>query len=157
MKATSIRPVTAAALAAVVALGAGACSSSSTTGGGAATTTAPASSTGATGSSFRSIGELQQALTAKGITCNLEYEGLRDDTGEKELSICVIDGEQAYLTIWLQPGLVEQFVSSPDGQTGTVAVGANWTVVLTSPAAAAKVAAALGGTVPAGASTTTRP
>lgn len=116
----------------------------------------PTAGTAAPGeASYASIAELQRALTAKGITCTLEYEGLKDDTGEKELSICVIDGEQAYLTIWLQPGLVEQFVASPDGQTGTVAVGRNWTVVVSTPGTAAKVAAALGGTVPTGAGTTT--
>jgi hypothetical protein len=123
----------------------GACGDDTDDAGTDTTTTAPAD-TGATDegalSSYAGIAELQEALTDAGITCNLEYEGLRD--GDKELSICVIDGEQAYLTIWSNPADVDAFAASPEA-ADTVARGANWTVAVTTGETATKVADALGG------------
>jgi hypothetical protein len=144
------RAVAAAAVAACVAsLGLGACSSTAGSGSGTGTSAAP--TTAAAPSSYASIADLQKALEGKGITCKLEYPGLKDDTAQTELSICVIDTEQAFLKIWLKPDQIKEFLASPDGQTGTVAVGANWTVTVNSNAVADKVAKALGGAAPSGA------
>jgi len=137
---------------AAVVVGLSACSSSSP-GTSTGTSEGPRTSVAAA-TTYASIADLQKALEAKSITCKLEYPGLKDDTAQTELSICVIDGEQAFLKIWLKPDQIKEFLDSPDGQTGTVAVGANWTVTLTSNGVADKVAKALGGTAPAGATTT---
>lgn len=124
----------------------------SSSNGGATTTTATAASTYAT------IADLDKALIAKNIPCALEYAGLKDDVSKVELSICTIDGEQAYLRIWEDPKMLQQFVASPEGATGTVAVGANWTITVVSNATATKIGKAIGGTAPGGAtgSTVTR-
>jgi len=134
----------------VAILTAGACASSSSSAGVTAGTTAPPPTSAATATTYSSIADLHTALEAKNITCKLEYPGLKDDTAQTELSICVINGEQAFLKIWLKPSDIKDFLASPDGQTGTVAVGANWTITFTSTALANTVAKALGGTAPSG-------
>jgi hypothetical protein len=50
--------------------------------------------------------------------------------------------------VWARPEAIQQYLTSPETQAGTVAVGANWTISLTSPATAQQVAVALGGMVP---------
>jgi hypothetical protein len=120
-------------------------SSTGSTGSGAVSTSAGGARTLST---FTTIADLQKALQDKDITCKLEYPGLKDDTSKQELSICVIDGEQAYLRIWLDPSGLTQFLASPDGRSGTVAAGANWTITVASNPVADKIARALGGTAP---------
>jgi hypothetical protein len=121
----------------------------SSTAGTAAPGAGPTSSAPpAPSSSYASIADLAKALNDKGITCALSYPGIKDDVSQAELSICTIDNEQAYLRVWQGPELVTKFLAGPDGQTGTVAVGANWTISFGTPATASKVAAALGGTAP---------
>lgn len=116
--------------------------------GGASTTTA-------TASTYATIADLDKALIAKNIPCALEYAGLKDDVSKVELSICTIDGEQAYLRVWEDPKMLQQFVASAEGATGTVAVGANWTITVVSNATAAKIGKAIGGTAPGGTTSST--
>jgi hypothetical protein len=92
--------------------------------------------------SFASIPSLRDAIVAAGLSCELEYEGLED--GDKVVSICVIAGEQALLTIWNDPTLLEELVTSGSA-TDAVVYGANWTIDLTTPQLASTVAGALGG------------
>lgn len=125
------------------------CTATSSSSGPAGST--PSSGPGAGAApvtAYATVADLQKALTDKGITCKLEYPGLKDDTQKQELSICVIDGEQAYLRIWFDTAALGQFIASPDGQTGTVAAGSNWTITVTSPAVATRIAGAIGGTAP---------
>ncbi len=152
MRASSItrRPSLTLACLCAATLGLAACSATSGSGSGSGTAASAAPTTAAGPSTYASIAELQKALEGKGITCKLEYPGLKDDTAQTELSICVIDGEQAFLKVWLKPEQIKEFLASPDGETGTVAVGANWTITVTSNAVADKVAKAIGGTAPAG-------
>jgi hypothetical protein len=128
----------------------------------AATSACRASDTGVSSSgsssttvltSYASIDELQRSLEANGISCTLEYEGLRQD--DRVLSLCVIDGEQATLTIWDRPEVLEKFTQSTSsagsglGAAGAVAVGRNWSIDLDTEATATRVASALGGRVKA--------
>lgn len=140
-----------AAFAIFVLVGAGCAKDTTTNSGGSAGGSATSSTLPTT---YPTIAALQGALEGKGITCTLEYPGLKDDTAQVELSICVIDGEQAYLKVWAKPDQIRQFLDSPDGQSGTVAVGANWTITVATNPVAAKVAAAIGGTAPSGAAAT---
>ncbi len=96
-------------------------------------------------STIASVRDLSTRLEAAGITCALEYEGLRD--AGRELSLCVIDGDRATLTIWDDPSVLDEFLASDVGRQGVTAVGRNWTVDLQQPAVARKVADALGGMV----------
>jgi hypothetical protein len=155
------RRTTVGVLAVVVALLIGACgddrgTESTTTTGGEPTTTAGRAGTGPTGGSeatspspslddlpeFATVADLRDALVAGGLTCELEYEGLED--GDKVVSICVIAGEQALLSIWNDPGALAEFTGS-DAVTPQVVYGANWTIDLSTPQTAALVAAALAG------------
>ena len=113
---------------------------------GSATSTTAAGAT--TASTYATIDALDKALIAAGIPCTLEYAGLKDDVSKVELSICTIDSEQAYLRVWEDPKMLQQFVASVEGGTGTVAVGANWTITVVSNPTAAKIAKAIGGNVP---------
>jgi hypothetical protein len=108
-----------------------------------------------TPSSYATVADLAKALNDKNITCVLEYAGLKDDVSQSELSICTIENEQATLRVWQGPDLVKKFLASPDGQTGTLAVGGNWTISFDTPETAAKVATALGGSAPGSAATST--
>ena len=65
-----------------------------------------------------------------------------------EVSLCTISNEQATLHVYADPQSVQQFAASPDGHSGIVALGANWTIAVQTPGEAAKLAAALGGTAP---------
>ncbi|MBI2705407.1 MAG: hypothetical protein HYX32_08985 [Actinobacteria bacterium] len=96
-------------------------------------------------STIGTIADLQSKLVAGGIPCTLEYEGLKQD--DKTLSICVIDGEQATLSIWDKPELLQKFLQADVGAKGATAVGANWTVDVDTPQTAQKIATALNGTV----------
>ena len=140
------RAVAVAAVVGVAAMSFGGCAAK--TDGGATTTTAAAAA-----SSYATIDTLDKALIAAGIPCTLEYAGLKDDVSKVELSICTIDGEQAYLRVWEDPKMLQQFVASAEGGTGTVAVGANWSITVVTNPVAAKIAKAIGGTVPTAAAT----
>lgn len=96
-------------------------------------------------SSFDTITELNDELSAAGIACALEYEGLVDDT--REISQCTIDGGQAILTVWYDAELQEAFLA-PEGAEppAAVAYGENWSVETSDAATAASVAEAAGGT-----------
>jgi len=96
-------------------------------------------------SSYPGVVALADALTAGGMSCTLEYEGLRDDT--RELSLCTISGEQATLSIYNDPAIVDAFLASTDDGIGSTAVGANWTIDVDSLALATELAQVLGGTV----------
>jgi hypothetical protein len=146
----------AALVAASLAIAGAACSptstestASSTTTASTATTAAPGGSTAPSGSSsYGTIAELHQAIVDGGFACTLEYPGLKDDASSNEVSICTIGDEQAFLTIWADPANLAAFASSSDGSTGTVALGANWSVSVTSADLAGQLAAALGGGAP---------
>lgn len=155
------RRATVGALALTVALLVGACGDDNgtdatpTTGGGSATTRGP-ENTSATGGSettaaaaslddlpeYATIAELRDAIVAGGLTCELEYEGLED--GDKVVSICVIGGEQALLSIWNDPEALAEFATS-DAVTPQVVYGANWTIDLGTAPTAGLVAATLQG------------
>jgi hypothetical protein len=92
---------------------------------------------------YDDITAMNADLAAAGITCNLEYEGLVDDTG-KEVSLCTIDGQQAQLTRYPDSTTVEALVAT-DTPIGAIAYGQNWTVQIDTPATAEAVATALGG------------
>ena len=107
---------------------------------------------------YENITAMNTDLAAAGITCNLEYEGLVDDTG-KEVSLCTIDGQQAQLTRYPDSTTVEALVST-DAPIGAIAYGQNWTVQVDTPETAASIATALGGetiTADAGTATTLAP
>jgi hypothetical protein len=149
------RLITAIGGIAAVSLAATACTSTSTPLIDASATSNPtatagrASSSGDDGttglSTIPSVVEISNRLAAAGITCVLEYEGLRD--AGRELSLCVIDGDRATLTVWDDPSLLEEFLASDIGRQGVTAVGHNWTIDLQEATVAERVAAALGGTV----------
>jgi hypothetical protein len=151
-----LRPVAALAAAGALAVGAAACSPTSsesdTTSTTAATsTTAPTGGStpaSAGGSSYGSIAELHEAIVGADFACTLEYPGLEDDVSNSEVSICTIEGEQAFLTIWRDPADVADFVESPEGATGTVAIGGDWTISVSSEDLAGRLADALGGSAP---------
>ncbi len=114
---------------------------------------APSGQPAATGapigpSSYATIAELHDAVVAAGFACTLEYPGLRDDVTNNEVSICTIDGETAYLTVWGSADDLTAFAASPDGATGTVALGADWSIAVSTGALATRLAAGLGGSAP---------
>jgi hypothetical protein len=124
------------------------------TGCGGTGGTAPATTAAPALSSIPTVAELARRLQAKGIACQLEYEGLRQD--DKTLSLCTIGEGQATLTIWDKPEVLQKFLAADVGAKGATAVGANWTVDVDSPATAKQVAEALGGTVKVPTSSTAR-
>jgi hypothetical protein len=93
------------------------------------------------GSSYDTLTALNEDLAAADISCDLEYEGLKD--ADREISQCVIDGESTTLNIWYNDELRQAVI---DGSGETVAYGANWTVQVATPETAQQVADALGGT-----------
>jgi hypothetical protein len=124
-------------------------STTSTSAASSSTTAAAGSSAPAGGtSSYRTIAALHDAIVEAGFACTLEYPGLKDDVTSNEVSICTIEDETAYLTIWSDPAKLAEFTSSTDGATGTVAVGADWTISVTSADLAGRLATALEGTAP---------
>ena len=83
-------------------------------------------------SSYDTVADLKDALSAEGIECTLEYEGLVDE--DKEISQCTIEGSQAFLTIWFDTAFVQEIVAPEGVEPPTaVAYGENWTVELTPP------------------------
>lgn len=117
-------------------------------GGDSPTTEAPADGdaevAGADGSEFDDVAALADVLADAGITCDLEYEGLADE--QREVSQCVIEGEQAVISIWYDPTLRDDVVTAAQDAPGAaLAAGANWTVEVTSAEVAQTVADALGG------------
>lgn len=149
----------AALLAGSLTLAGAACSPTSTESTTSSTTAATSStaggstgSTAPTGSStYPTIAALHDAIVDGGFACTLEYPGLKDDVSSNEVSICTIEDEQAFLTIWADPADLADFAASSDGSTGTVALGANWSVSVTSEDLAGRLATALGGTAPSAA------
>ena len=99
-----------------------------------------------TSSTYGTIADLHTAIVDGGFECTLEYPGLKDDVTANEVSICTIEDEPRYLTIWGDPADLTDFASSSDGSTGTVALGANWSISVTSADLAGRLAEALGGT-----------
>jgi hypothetical protein len=95
---------------------------------------------GSAGSSYDTLTALNDDLAAAGITCELEYEGLKDD--EREISQCVINEEPTTLNIWFNDELRQAIV---DESGDTVAFGANWTVQVATPETAQQIADALDG------------
>ena len=136
---------------AALALVAAACSSTGSTEAGASSSTSGAP-TGVTetGATYGSIASLQEAVVDGGFTCTLEYPGLRDDATDNEVSICTIEDETAYLTVWGDPAKLAEFAASSDGSTGTVALGADWSISVATEDLAGRLATALGGTAPSG-------
>lgn len=92
------------------------------------------------GSSYDTLTALNGDLAAADIECELEYEGLQD--ADREISQCVIDGEQAVLNVWFNDDLRQAVI---DESGDTVAYGANWTIQVSSPEVAARLAEALDG------------
>ncbi len=110
--------------------------------GGAGDPVAPATEL----SSILRLTDMAATLNAKGVACALEYEALTDEaTGRKELSLCTIDGELATLVIWNDPASVTRFVASATAAGDVIAYGRQWTVSITEPTIAQRVAVALGG------------
>jgi hypothetical protein len=91
---------------------------------------------------YDTLDDIVDELDAGGIPCELEYDGLEDE--QKTVSLCTIEGAQATLNIWKEPATVAELVGSGAATELTV-YGRNWTIDLRDPAAAAAVAAALGG------------
>lgn len=96
-------------------------------------------------STYGDVSELAAALTDGGLTCDLEYEGLED--GDKQLSLCTLGDEQATLSIWRDTDQLDAFLATPASGPGATAVGANWTVDVTSAELAQQVADLAGGVV----------
>jgi hypothetical protein len=150
------RAIGAAVLAGGLTLAGAACSPTSTESTTSTSTTASSdpgpttvgSSVDSAASSYETIAGLHQAIVDAGFACTLEYPGLKDDTSQNEVSICTIEDEQAFLTIWADPASLADFASSADGATGTVAIGADWTISVTTPELAGRLASALGGAAP---------
>jgi hypothetical protein len=101
------------------------------------------------GPAYDSVADLARVLTDRGLPCTLQYPGLRDDMTDAELSICTVSGDQAFLRVWGRADAITTFLAAPQSRTGTVVVGANWTISLTMADTARSVATALGGIVPA--------
>lgn len=98
-------------------------------------------------SRYPDIPSLREDLVSAGIACELEYEGLEDP--DRVVSICTIDGEEALLTIWKDPGMLADFLATGEAPP-TMAHGENWSVEVDSAPVAEDVAEATGGTTPAG-------
>lgn len=103
------------------------------------------SEAGAERTSYDDVGALAEVLTEGGLPCELEYEGL--DDGDKQLSLCTLGDEQATLSIWRDTAQLDAFLASPSSGPGATAVGANWTVDVTSAELAQQVADLAGGVV----------
>ena len=99
-------------------------------------------SSGGDGSTFETVTDLNADLAGADISCTLEYEGLKD--ADREISQCVIDGEQATLNIWYNDELRQAII---DESGNTAAYGGNWTVQVGSAETATTIADALGGAV----------
>ncbi|MEL7207035.1 MAG: hypothetical protein AAGK32_02180 [Actinomycetota bacterium] len=91
-------------------------------------------------STYEDVASLNSELARAGIDCALEYEGLQD--ADKEISTCVIAGEQATISIWFNQGLQDAVV---EASGDTVAYGGNWTVQVSTAGNATTLAEALGG------------
>lgn len=100
------------------------------------------------GPAYDSVAGLAAALTDGGLPCTLLYPGLHDGPTGAETGTCSLAGDQAQLRVWASREASAGFLSSPAARTGTVVAGANWTVTVSTVAAARAVAAALGGLVP---------
>jgi hypothetical protein len=129
-------------IAAVMLLGTAACGGGD--GGDEAegpTTTAEAELT-----SFETVADVRDALAAADMVCDLEYEGLKDE--EKEVSRCVIEGQQSTLYVYSDPEYLADFIASNPTED-RVALGQNWEIDVATAEVARQIAEALGGTVPA--------
>lgn len=112
--------------------------------GHAAETGSPSAAVGGL-SRYSDIPALRDELVASGLACDLEYEGLEDP--DRIVSICVIDDEEALLTIWKDPAMLGEFLDSGSAPP-TMAYGTNWSVELDSTQVAESVAEALDGATP---------
>lgn len=99
-------------------------------------------SAGGSDSTYDTVTDLNADLAGADITCDLEYEGLKDD--DREISQCVIDGEQATVNIWYNDELRQAIINESGN---TAAYGANWTVQVGSVETAQTIADALDGSV----------
>lgn len=98
-------------------------------------------------SSYESVADLAADLTASDLECTLEYEGLVD--GQREVSICAVNGEYTELSIWSEEAAQDATESAREGGQ-PAAVGANWTIIVETADTAAAVAEALGGEATSG-------
>src|SRR5690348_17304356 len=112
-------------------LGAAACTSDDDDSGSNGTTATTAAtdggggSPGADASSYDDVAAMRDALVDAGITCDLDYEGLTDQ--DREVSQCVINGEQAVISVWFDTDLRDQVVEAVQQAPGAaLATGANW-------------------------------
>src|SRR5690606_26784572 len=92
-------------------------------------------------SSYDDLEALATAVGDAGFTCELEYEGLQDETGV--VSLCTIGDGQATLRIWNEPADVAELATSE--ATDLTVYGANWTIDVRDPSVAGDLAEALGG------------
>jgi len=119
--------------------------------GGTTVDDTPAATTAAEapqGATVADLDDLHGRIVDAGFACELEYEGLRDEG--RTLSLCVIDGDRATLTVWDDPTVLTDLVAGPDRGSGVVVVGRNWTIDLQSSDLADRLGAALDGTVVGG-------
>ena len=94
-------------------------------------------------STYDSVDAIDQALAGGGMTCGLEYEGLQDE--EREISQCVLNGEQAILSVWVDEAPQDTFLGSLPAGPASVAFGNNWTIEVLTPANAQEIATVLDG------------
>lgn len=97
------------------------------------------------GSSYDTVAAMAEDLTDAGLTCTLEYEGLRDD--QREVSLCTLQDELAELSVWSDPADAASTADRADEDGNPLAAGANWTVDVETVDTATAVAEALDGTV----------
>lgn len=99
-------------------------------------------------SRYESVTDLADGLTEAGLTCTLEYEGLRD--GAREVSLCTVQDELAELSVWDDPASAASTAARADAEDDPLVAGENWTIDVQSAKTAAAVAEALGGRVHGG-------
>lgn len=108
-------------------------------GSGGSSSTAPAADL----STYATVADMASDLEAAGISCALEYEGLRDDT--REVSLCAVNGEYTELSVWVDPAEAAASGAAAEEAGDPFVEGANWTVDVETAATAVAVADALGG------------
>lgn len=99
-------------------------------------------------SRYESVTNLAEDLTDAGLTCTLEYEGLRD--GAREVSLCTVQDELAELSVWDDPADAASTAERAEADDDPLVAGENWTIDVQSAETAAAVAEALGGRVHGG-------
>lgn len=94
-------------------------------------------------STYGSVSGLAEDLSDAGLTCTLEYEGLQD--GNREVSLCTLEGELAELSVWADPVDAATTGDRADEDDDPLVVGENWTIDVQTAGTAETVAEALGG------------